>query len=80
MRLLAGGLLLVGVLGTAVLLDVHPAEAKPEYTRRTKKDCTFCHPPGGYTLNEAGKYYRDHGHSLNGYDPKPAPSHAFAAR
>jgi len=43
--------------------------AKPDYTRRTKKECSFCHPPGGYTLNEAGKYYRDHRYSLEGYKP-----------
>jgi hypothetical protein len=53
------------------------AGAKPEYTRRTSKDCSFCHMPPGYNLNEAGKYYAEHGHSLKGYVPpaKPKVSH-----
>ena len=54
-----------------------PATAKPEYTRRTSKDCSFCHMPPGYNLNDAGKYYAEHQHSLKGYAPpvKPKPSH-----
>jgi hypothetical protein len=51
------------------------AIAKPEYTRRTSKDCGYCHQPPGYNLNDAGKYYADHNHSLKGYAPKPKPSH-----
>jgi hypothetical protein len=50
-----------------------PAAAKPDYTRRTNKPCTFCHPGPGWVLNDAGQYYRDHHYSLKGYDPKPAP-------
>jgi hypothetical protein len=50
-----------------------PASARPEYTRRTSKACTFCHPGPGWILNDAGKYYRDHNYSLKGYEPKPAP-------
>jgi hypothetical protein len=65
--------LLSGALAAAVVLTLcfgtSSAVAKPEYTRRTKKECGFCHPPGGYNLNEAGKYYRDHNHSLKGYEP-----------
>ena len=49
-----------------------PAAAKPDYTRRTNKPCTFCHPGPGWALNDAGKYYRDHNYSLKGYEPKPA--------
>ena len=45
--------------------------AKPEYTRRTDKPCEFCHPPNSRELNDAGKYYRDHKHSLEGYKPNP---------
>jgi hypothetical protein len=54
-----------------------PAAAKPEYTRRTSKDCSFCHMPPGYNLNEAGQYYKEHQHSLKGYVPpgKPKASH-----
>lgn len=68
-------------LGPAVLLlligGTRPATAKPEYTRRTSKECSFCHMPPGYNLNEAGRYYQEHQHSLKGYVPttKPKASH-----
>ena len=46
--------------------------AKPEYARRTRKECSFCHPPDSWNLTDAGKYYRDHKYSLQGYvPPKP---------
>ena len=67
-------------LGPAVLLlligGTRPATAKPEYTRRTSKECSFCHMPPGYNLNEAGRYYQEH-RSLKGYVPttKPKASH-----
>jgi hypothetical protein len=64
---------------SAVVAGRSPAIAKPEYTRRTSKPCAFCHPGPGWTLNDAGKYYRDHNHSLKGYEPpKPAPKLASA--
>ena len=61
---------------TAVVLGLSAtsALAKPEYTRKTTKGCAFCHQPPGYNLNEAGKYYADHG-SLKGYKPKLAGAH-----
>ena len=60
---------------TAVVLALAASvSAKPEYTRKTTKGCAFCHQSPGYNLNEAGKYYADHG-SLKGYPPKPKPSH-----
>jgi hypothetical protein len=60
---------------TAVVLALAASvSAKPEYTRKTTKACAFCHQPPGYNLNEAGKFYADHG-SLKGYPPKPKPSH-----
>ena len=43
--------------------------AKPEYARRTQKECSFCHPADSWNLNDAGKYYRDHHYSLQGYAP-----------
>jgi len=62
------------VLVLAVLVFApRSAAAKPEYTRRTKKECSYCHPKDSFNLNEAGKYYRDHNHSLEGF--KPSPSH-----
>lgn len=45
--------------------------AKPEYSKKEKKTCTFCHVKmGSKDLNDAGKYYKDHDHSLEVYKPK----------
>ncbi|MDP8990821.1 MAG: hypothetical protein M3N41_12170 [Acidobacteriota bacterium] len=65
----------VFVLSAGLWLSVRSG-AKPDYTRRTGKDCEFCHPPNSRKLNEAGEYYRDHHNSLKGYQPTPkaAPS------
>ena len=44
---------------------------KPEYTKKEKKACTYCHvKASSKELNDAGKYYKDHDHSLEGYQPK----------
>jgi len=64
---------LVPALFVFLLAANSPAGAKPEYTRRTSKDCSFCHMPPGYNLNEAGKYYQEHQHSLKGYVPAAKP-------
>jgi hypothetical protein len=61
------------ILAAGLLLSVKTSPAKPDYTRRTSKDCEFCHPPNSRKLNQAGEYYRDHGNSLKGYVP-PEPS------
>jgi hypothetical protein len=75
MRQVFGALL--GAAAIALIVGARPASAKPEYTRKTSKDCSFCHQPPGYNLNDAGKYYADHNHSLKGYTapPKPRASH-----
>ena len=57
------------VLTTGLVLSVKISPAKPEYTRRTRKDCQFCHPPDSRKLTPAGEYFRDHGNSLKGYRP-----------
>jgi hypothetical protein len=45
--------------------------AKPEYTKKEKKACVFCHVTAtSKELNEAGKYYKEHNNSLEGYQPK----------
>ena len=45
--------------------------AKPEYTKKEKKACTFCHVSAkSKELNDAGKYYKEHNHSLEGYEAK----------
>ena len=75
MRLLAPGL----IFGSGLLLSVKISPAKPDYTRRTGKECEFCHPPNSRKLTPAGEYYRDHQNSLKGYQPpeqKPGTSAA----
>jgi hypothetical protein len=75
MRQAIGALLAAGAI--AIIVGTKPVLAKPEYTRKTTKACAYCHQPPGYNLNDAGKYYADHNHSLKGYTapPKPKPSH-----
>jgi len=44
------------------------ATAKPEYAKKEGKPCTFCHVKmGSKELNDAGRYYKEHNHSLEGY-------------
>jgi tRNA U54 and U55 pseudouridine synthase Pus10 len=49
------------------------ATAKPEYAKKEGKPCTFCHVKMGSKeemakeLTDAGKYYKEHDHSLKGY-------------
>jgi hypothetical protein len=44
------------------------ATAKPEYAKKEGKACTFCHVKlGSKELNDAGKYYKAHDHSLEGH-------------
>ncbi len=45
---------------------------KPEYTKQTKKACTFCHVDAQKTpkeLKDAGKYFQEH-KNLEGYSDK----------
>jgi len=42
--------------------------SKAEYAKKESKACTFCHPSGKIKeLTDAGKYYKEHNHSLEGY-------------
>ena len=44
------------------------ATAKPQYAKKEGKSCTFCHiKMGSKELTDAGKYYKEHNHSLEGY-------------
>lgn len=56
-------------LTAGLLLSAKISRAKPEYTRRTHKDCEFCHPPDSRKLTPAGEYFRDYGDSLKGDRP-----------
>lgn len=41
--------------------------AKVDYSTKTGKSCDFCHYPNPPDLSEAGKYYKEHNYSLEGY-------------
>jgi hypothetical protein len=54
------------VLGLLVMASF--GLTKPEFTKKEGKPCTFCHPAGKFKeLTEAGKYYKEHNYSLEGY-------------
>ena len=56
------------VLFAGFLLLASASYGKPEYTKKENKGCTFCHVKAGdKELNDAGKYYSAHDHSLDGY-------------
>jgi hypothetical protein len=49
---------------------VTPSYARPKYAETEGKACTYCHVMANKPeLNEAGKYYAAHEHSLEGYTP-----------
>jgi hypothetical protein len=57
---------LIAGLGSSVI----PSQAKPEYAKKEGKGCTYCHVAAGKKdLNDGGKYYAAHDHSLEGYTP-----------
>lgn len=59
------GLFVIAIISGAMLTL---ATAKPEYAKKEGKPCTFCHvKAGSKELNDAGKYYKAHDHSLEGY-------------
>lgn len=64
MRLIRSFLLMTLAFFIAVSLGL----SKAEYAKKEAKACTFCHPTGKFKeLTAAGKYYKDHNHSLEGY-------------
>jgi len=58
--------MLKAVLPAAVLMAgflalTTTSHAKPEYTKKENKPCTFCHvKAGSKELNANGKYYHEH--------------------
>ncbi len=59
------------VIALGLTISMSTSFAKPEYAKKEKKACTFCHvKPGSKELTDAGKYYKDHNHSLEGYQEK----------
>jgi hypothetical protein len=58
------------ILFTGFLALTSASYAKPEFTSKEKKACSFCHvdakaKPKEFT--DAGKYYKEHNNSLDGY-------------
>jgi hypothetical protein len=70
MSRLAKLILPAAILIAGLAINSRTSWAVPNFARKTGKECSFCHPPGSWNLTEAGKYYRDHKYSLNGYKPK----------
>ena len=56
------------ILAVGFVLCSTASYGKPEYSKKEGKGCTFCHVKAGQKdLNDAGKYYQAHDHSLVGY-------------
>jgi len=61
---------------TSFLVFTTASYGTQEYSKKEKKACTFCHgkieAKEGMpkNLTDAGKYYKEHSHSLDGYAPK----------
>jgi len=59
---------LFALLALVGLVAVSIGMGKAEYAKKEGKACTFCHPSGKFKeLTDAGKYYKEHDHSLEGY-------------
>jgi hypothetical protein len=66
------------LLMTGFLVCTTASYGTPEYMKKEKKACTFCHAKAEpqnkeamqKNLTDAGKYYKEHSHSLDGYAPK----------
>ncbi|MGA2882536.1 MAG: hypothetical protein ABSG13_26580 [Bryobacteraceae bacterium] len=67
-------LALAAIFSGAFFFSASTSDARPEYSRRTQKECNFCHPADSWNLNDAGKYFRDHHYSLQGYTPPAKPN------
>jgi len=68
-KYLAPALVLLGGL----VVSSTSSYAKPEFVKTTKKACTFCHVDSKAKpkeLTEAGKYFKEHNNSLDGYTAK----------
>ena len=61
----------VAILIAIATLAPATSSANPEYSRRTGKDCNYCHPANTFRLSDAGKYYKLH-KSLKGFVPPPS--------
>jgi hypothetical protein len=62
-------LLLVLIAGTILsgcLISISTSSAKPAYATKEHKQCIYCHTTAGKPdLNDVGKCYQAHDHSLD---------------
>jgi len=65
------------ILSAGFLVCTTASYGTPEYAKKEKKSCTFCHEKMvtdkavmAKNQTEAGKYYAEHNHSLDGYKGK----------
>jgi hypothetical protein len=58
------------ILIGGVLVSTTSSYGKAEYVKTTKKGCAYCHVDAKAKpkeLTEAGKYFKEHNNSLDGY-------------
>jgi hypothetical protein len=58
------------ILAAGLIALTSNSYSKPEYTKAEKKACAFCHVDSKAKpkeLTDAGNYYKEHSHSLEGY-------------
>jgi len=68
LKFLAPSLVVLGGL----LITTTVTYSKPADAKKTSKQCAFCHvdvKKGPKNLTDAGKYYKEHNSSLEGYKP-----------
>lgn len=57
----------MAILAAGLIVSTPFSFGKAEYTKKEKKACTYCHVANGKKeLNDVGKCYAEHGHSLEG--------------
>ena len=65
-KFLAPALIVIGGL----LIATTSSYGKPEFVKTTKKACNYCHTDAKAKpkeLTDAGKYFKEHNNSLEGY-------------
>ncbi len=56
------------LISFAILIAASFGMSTAVYSKKEGKACTFCHPAGKFKeLTDAGKFYKEHNHSLEGY-------------
>jgi hypothetical protein len=69
-RILKIGVPFAIILG-GLIMSSQFSFGKAEYTKKEGKGCTYCHTAvGKKDLNDVGKCYAEHSHSLDGCAPK----------